>query len=201
MKSIPKLTSPTYIPTDDDILHVRIMTMGVVEHTFKIPLPSVHKTLHFSSPFKRKTESSGVVVGSYNSGIGNEDGQSVKSNGESTLTITPTRDRERDEGLGGKKEKCINMHIYDVGGARGQRHAWASFFEGATAVSVSFLLRTCMRIYTLRSLPFSPASTPHTCVLYHTVLLLLTVLPLPSPTCTFSSPTQPRPYPPSYIPN
>lgn len=129
MKSIPKLTSPSYIPTDDDILHVRIMTMGVVEHTFKIPLPSVHKGLHFSSPFKRKNAAAESASNATNSTLVGEDGGSVKSSGDSLLNVS-----------GGGKEKSINMHIYDVGGARGQRHAWASFFEGATAVSITFFV-------------------------------------------------------------
>lgn len=121
MKSIPNITSPSYIPTDDDILHVRIMTMGVVEHTFKIPLPSAHKGISFSSPFKRKTTTSttsqdeGTEVGSMKSG---KNGHA--SNGERASSPT--------------SGKFINMHIYDVGGARGQRHTWASFFEGATAI-------------------------------------------------------------------
>src|ERR1700754_1328287 len=126
MSSIPKLASPSYIPTDDDILHVRIMTMGVVEHTFKIPLPSVHKG--FASPFKRRNGSSAGGVASGDSG-------SIKSGHHGNVGSGGSGSSSGLESSG----KFINMHIYDVGGARGQRHTWASFFEGATAVSVSRL--------------------------------------------------------------
>jgi len=137
MKSIPRLTSSTYIPTDDDILHVRIMTMGVVEHAFKIPLPTTHKGLSFSSPFRRSSKQQQTHTSSITSSL--EESTSIDSGSVKTVTtngdLYPTTPTSSSSSSG--NGKFINMHIYDVGGARGQRHTWASFFEGATAVSFS----------------------------------------------------------------
>ncbi|KDR76482.1 hypothetical protein GALMADRAFT_246854 [Galerina marginata CBS 339.88] len=36
LDSLERLTAPRYIPTDDDILHARLKTLGVSEHLFKI---------------------------------------------------------------------------------------------------------------------------------------------------------------------
>lgn len=75
-----RIAATDYVPTDDDIMHVRIMTMGVVEHTFSVMGPGTTISFKKSAP------------------------------------------------------KEFNLNIYDVGGARGQRHAWASYFDEATAL-------------------------------------------------------------------
>jgi len=70
LKHIDRVAASDYIPTTDDILHARIQTMGVAEHTFN-----------------------------------------VNVNGRPVL-----------------------WHLYDVGGARGQRHSWVPFFDDANAI-------------------------------------------------------------------
>jgi hypothetical protein len=110
MICIPTITSPSYIPSDDDILHVRIMTMGFVEHSFKVAIPAVSRSFSLTSPFKRKHDRASDDSISLL-------GKAARSNTDST--------------------KYINMHIYDMGGGRDQRHHWGSFFEAATAVSSS----------------------------------------------------------------
>jgi hypothetical protein len=125
MTSIPSITSPSYIPTDDDILHVRIMTMGVVEHSFKVAIPAAPKGLSLPSPFKRKHDQTQA----------SDDSTSLRGPGAAAAGAGRSGSPENGSA------KYINMHIYDVGGARGQRHTWASFFEAATAVSSSYFLR------------------------------------------------------------
>ncbi|KAF8346272.1 guanine nucleotide-binding protein [Amanita rubescens] len=68
LKHISRVADPDHIPTTDDILHARIETMGVVEHTFET------------------------------------------------------------------NDKGITWHLFDVGGARGQRHSWVPYFDDAKAI-------------------------------------------------------------------
>ncbi|KZS98320.1 G-alpha-domain-containing protein [Sistotremastrum niveocremeum HHB9708] len=70
LDSVSRIASPDYIPSVDDILRVRLQTLGVVEHSFNI-------------------------------------------------------------NLGGR---AVNWMLYDVGGARGQRHSWAPYFDDANAI-------------------------------------------------------------------
>ncbi|TFK65805.1 G-alpha-domain-containing protein [Pluteus cervinus] len=70
LDSIKRIAEPEYMPSTDDILSVRLQTLGVMEHQFVISL------------------------------------------GGSTY----------------------NWKLYDVGGARGQRHAWMPYFDDATAI-------------------------------------------------------------------
>ncbi|KAI0088069.1 G-protein alpha subunit [Irpex rosettiformis] len=70
LDEIERIANPGYLPSTDDILHVRLQTLGVQEHSFDIDIGGVH----------------------------------------------------------------FNWLLYDVGGARGQRHAWVPFFEDATAI-------------------------------------------------------------------
>ncbi|KAI0049883.1 G-protein alpha subunit [Auriscalpium vulgare] len=70
LEEIHRLAEIDYLPTTDDILHVRLQTLGVTEHTFEIDFGTAH----------------------------------------------------------------YNWLLYDVGGARGQRHAWVPYFDDATAV-------------------------------------------------------------------
>ncbi|KAI0746186.1 G-protein alpha subunit [Earliella scabrosa] len=67
---IRRIAQPDYLPSNEDILHVRLQTIGVTEHQFDI-------------------------------------------------------------NLGGTN---YNWLLYDVGGARGQRHAWVPYFDDATAI-------------------------------------------------------------------
>lgn len=43
MKNLERIAVPDYTPTDDDILHARLRTMGVVEHYFEVPLGTGNK--------------------------------------------------------------------------------------------------------------------------------------------------------------
>jgi guanine nucleotide-binding protein subunit alpha len=70
LNHIQRIAEPEYRPSNDDILHVRLQTLGVMEHTFPI-----------------------TMVG-----------------------------------------KTYDWKLYDVGGARGQRHAWIPYFDDATAI-------------------------------------------------------------------
>lgn len=70
LEDIRRLAEPDYVPNTDDVLHVRLQTLGVTEHTFDID-------------------------------------------------------------FGGGR---YNWLLYDVGGARGQRHAWVPYFDDATAI-------------------------------------------------------------------
>ncbi|KAK0444839.1 guanine nucleotide binding protein, alpha subunit [Armillaria borealis] len=70
LDSLMRITEPDYMPIMDDILNVRVQTLGVIEHSFPI-------------------------------------------------------------NIGGT---MYDWKLYDVGGARGQRHAWAPYFEDATAI-------------------------------------------------------------------
>ncbi|KAI0045870.1 G-alpha-domain-containing protein [Auriscalpium vulgare] len=68
--AIDRVAAKDYVPSTDDILHARIQTMGVAEHTFDVPLHG----------------------------------------------------------------KAVSWHLYDVGGARGQRHTWVPYFDEANAI-------------------------------------------------------------------
>jgi len=70
LDEIHRLAEPDYLPTTDDILHVRLQTLGVTEHSFDINFGENHYT----------------------------------------------------------------WILYDVGGSRGQRHAWVPYFDDASAV-------------------------------------------------------------------
>ncbi|TFK27504.1 guanine nucleotide-binding protein alpha-1 subunit [Coprinopsis marcescibilis] len=70
LRHIDRVAAPDYVPTTDDILHARIQTMGVAEHTFDVNLHG----------------------------------------------------------------KDVTWHLYDVGGARGQRHTWVPYFDDANAI-------------------------------------------------------------------
>jgi guanine nucleotide-binding protein subunit alpha len=70
LDEIHRLAEPDYLPTTDDILHVRLQTLGVTEHSFDINYGGTHYT----------------------------------------------------------------WILYDVGGSRGQRHAWVPYFDDASAV-------------------------------------------------------------------
>ncbi|KDR67791.1 hypothetical protein GALMADRAFT_105456 [Galerina marginata CBS 339.88] len=70
LKHIQRIAEPEFSPSNDDILNVRLQTLGVMEHTFPIS-------------------------------------------------------------MAGKK---YDWKLYDVGGARGQRHAWIPYFDDATAI-------------------------------------------------------------------
>lgn len=70
LDEIHRIAEPDYLPTTDDILHVRLQTLGVTEHAFDINHAGIHYT----------------------------------------------------------------WILYDVGGARGQRHAWVPFFDDAAAI-------------------------------------------------------------------
>ncbi|KIM83436.1 hypothetical protein PILCRDRAFT_819680 [Piloderma croceum F 1598] len=70
LDNIRRLAEPDYMPTTDDILNVRLQTLGVAEHRYDIVLGGVH----------------------------------------------------------------YNWLMYDVGGARGMRHAWVPYFDDATAI-------------------------------------------------------------------
>ncbi|EJF65613.1 G-alpha-domain-containing protein [Dichomitus squalens LYAD-421 SS1] len=70
LANIRRIAQADYMPSNEDILHVRLQTIGVTEHAFDI-------------------------------------------------------------NLGGTN---YNWLLYDVGGARGQRHAWVPFFDDATAI-------------------------------------------------------------------
>ncbi|KAF8893616.1 G-protein alpha subunit [Infundibulicybe gibba] len=67
---IQRIAEPDYLPTTDDILNVRLQTLGVMEHSFLINMAG----------------------------------------------------------------STYNWKLYDVGGARGQRHAWVPYFDDATAI-------------------------------------------------------------------
>ncbi|KAI0328348.1 G-protein alpha subunit [Cubamyces sp. BRFM 1775] len=68
--NIRRIAQPDFLPSNEDILHVRLQTIGVTEHQFDINLGGTH----------------------------------------------------------------YNWLLYDVGGARGQRHAWVPYFDDATAI-------------------------------------------------------------------
>ncbi|KAF9063181.1 guanine nucleotide binding protein, alpha subunit [Rhodocollybia butyracea] len=70
LDNIVRISEPDYLPDVDDVLNVRLQTLGVIEHSFPI-------------------------------------------------------------NLGGT---MYDWRLYDVGGARGQRHAWVPYFEDATAI-------------------------------------------------------------------
>ncbi|TFK49602.1 G-protein alpha subunit [Heliocybe sulcata] len=70
LSDISRIAEPGYVPTVDDILHARIQTMGVAEHTFDVDLHG----------------------------------------------------------------KSVTWHLFDVGGARGQRHSWIPYFDDANAI-------------------------------------------------------------------
>jgi hypothetical protein len=70
LDQINRIAERGYVPTIDDVLHARIQTIGVAEHTFVVQ--------HNSRP--------------------------------------------------------VQWRLYDVGGARGQRHTWAPFFDDANAI-------------------------------------------------------------------
>ncbi|KAJ2932040.1 hypothetical protein H1R20_g5040, partial [Candolleomyces eurysporus] len=70
LRHIHRVAAPDYIPSTDDILHARIQTMGVAEHTFDVNLHG----------------------------------------------------------------KNVTWHLFDVGGARGQRHTWVPYFDDANAI-------------------------------------------------------------------
>ncbi|TFK82996.1 G-protein alpha subunit [Polyporus arcularius HHB13444] len=70
LANIRRIAQPDYLPSNEDILHVRLQTIGVTEHQFDIS-------------------------------------------------------------MGGT---TYNWLLYDVGGARGQRHAWVPYFDDATAI-------------------------------------------------------------------
>ncbi|KAI0318862.1 G-protein alpha subunit [Amylostereum chailletii] len=70
MDEVRRLAEADYLPSTEDILHVRLQTLGVTEHSFDIDFGGGH----------------------------------------------------------------YNWLLYDVGGARGQRHAWVPYFDDATAV-------------------------------------------------------------------
>ncbi|EPQ56896.1 G-alpha-domain-containing protein [Gloeophyllum trabeum ATCC 11539] len=70
LENIHRIAAPDYLPTLDDILHVRLQTLGVVEHAYDVRVNGV----------------------------------------------------------------TYNWLMYDVGGARGQRHAWVPYFDDATAI-------------------------------------------------------------------
>ncbi|KAK7448786.1 hypothetical protein VKT23_013516 [Stygiomarasmius scandens] len=68
--NLERITQPDYVPDIEDVLSVRLQTLGVIEHSFPI-------------------------------------------------------------NLGGT---MYDWRLYDVGGARGQRHAWVPYFDDATAI-------------------------------------------------------------------
>jgi len=70
LDNIRRLAEPDYLPTTDDLLNVRLQTLGIAEHRYQIT-------------------------------------------------------------LGGSR---FNWLMYDVGGARGMRHAWVPYFDDATAI-------------------------------------------------------------------
>jgi guanine nucleotide-binding protein subunit alpha len=70
LDEIHRIAEPDYLPTTDDILHVRLQTLGVTEHAFDINYAGTH----------------------------------------------------------------YSWILYDVGGARGQRHAWVPYFDDAAAI-------------------------------------------------------------------
>ncbi|KAK1231626.1 hypothetical protein PQX77_005249 [Marasmius sp. AFHP31] len=70
LDNISRISEPDYVPNTDDVLNVRLQTLGVIEHSFPI-------------------------------------------------------------NLGGT---MYEWRLYDVGGARGQRHAWVPYFDDATAI-------------------------------------------------------------------
>ncbi|KZP22348.1 G-alpha-domain-containing protein [Athelia psychrophila] len=70
LDNVQRIAEPDYLPTTEDILNVRLQTLGVAEHRYD------------------------VVLGGVN----------------------------------------YNWLMYDVGGARGMRHAWVPFFDDATAI-------------------------------------------------------------------
>ena len=88
LRQIKRIAAPDYVPTTgarildvrltayidlfdkDDILHARVQTMGVAEHSFDVNLHG----------------------------------------------------------------KNVTWHLYDVGGARGQRHTWVPYFDDANAI-------------------------------------------------------------------
>ncbi|KAF5386063.1 hypothetical protein D9615_002701 [Tricholomella constricta] len=70
LDNIERISKPDFVPSNDDILNVRLQTLGVMEHTFPI-------------------------------------------------------------NMGGA---TYDWKLYDVGGARGQRHAWVPYFDDATAI-------------------------------------------------------------------
>ena len=70
LDQINRITERGYVPTIDDVLHARIQTIGVAEHTFVVQ----------------------------------------------------------------HNNRQVQWRLYDVGGARGQRHTWAPFFDDANAI-------------------------------------------------------------------
>ncbi|KAF5346306.1 hypothetical protein D9758_011509 [Tetrapyrgos nigripes] len=70
LDNIERIAQPDYVPDIEDVLSVRLQTLGVIEHSFPI-------------------------------------------------------------NLGGT---MYDWRLYDVGGARGQRHAWVPYFDDATAI-------------------------------------------------------------------
>ena len=43
MNLLPRLISPAYLPTEDDILNAHSATLGVAQSTFEIPLSSAYQ--------------------------------------------------------------------------------------------------------------------------------------------------------------
>ncbi|KAH8107487.1 G-alpha-domain-containing protein [Phellopilus nigrolimitatus] len=70
LENVYRIAEPDYLPATEDLLNVRLQTLGVKEHSFDISLSGTH----------------------------------------------------------------VNWLLYDVGGARGQRHAWVPYFDDATAI-------------------------------------------------------------------
>ena len=83
LNDIPRIVSPSYVPSIDDVLKARLKTLGVVEHRFS---PAAGSTIG-GSRFAKATSQSDV-----------------------------------------------DWLIYDVGGARNQRHVWAPFFDDVQAL-------------------------------------------------------------------
>jgi len=70
LKQINRIAAPDYLPLTDDILHARVQTLGVSQHSFDV----------------------------------------------------------------GVRGSFVPWHLYDVGGARGQRHTWVPYFDDANAI-------------------------------------------------------------------
>jgi hypothetical protein len=156
---LDRLWAPDYSPTNQDIIHIRARTAGIVETVFKIS-GSFHKAV-VSDLSARAVTAAEKRTRHASTGAALTPGITSIVSEESPITESES-EKEKSRGkFPFKTPEAPGLRFVDVGGQRSERRKWIHCFQDVTAILFLVSLSgydQCM--VEERSMVGAPALTP-----------------------------------------
>lgn len=127
---LDRLFAADYVPSNLDILHTRVRTIGIVEYSFNTE--ELHATITRPSP-----SASGMLkTTSSTQSLSPPKSPQTLPSGSDAGTLKPKRSRSAivSNLFSVRPVGARHLHMIDVGGQRSERRKWIHCFEDVTAI-------------------------------------------------------------------